>query len=63
MNKIIVNSAALADIAHEIEQGCFMLGFVSDADDIDDVEYYTQRIRRAGDSLRNVINKSEKVKE
>ena len=60
---ITIDSAKLDSIAHEIEQGCFMLGFVSDADDIDDVDYYTQRIRRAGEDLRSIIQKAKKVKQ
>ena len=59
MAKIIVESAALAAVAQDVEQGCFMLGFVNDADDMDDVDYYATRIRRAADDLRSIIKKSE----
>lgn len=55
MPNIIVNSSDLGAIAHEVEQGCFMLGFVNDEDDMEDVHYYAQRIQRAADALRGLI--------
>ena len=60
--KIIIDSAALDAIAYEIEHSCLMLGLISDADDIEDLETYRQRIRRAGENLSSIIQKSEKVK-
>ena len=56
---VIIDSAALAAALQEIEQGCFMLGFVNDEDDMDDVEYYAQRIRRAADDIRRNIKKDK----
>ena len=62
MAQINVDSAALGNIVYEIEQGCFMLGFVNDEDDMDDVHYYAHRIQRAADDLKDMIKKSEPKK-
>ena len=57
--KRIIDTAKIAPFIHDIEQGCFMLGYVNDADDMDDVEYYAQRIRSAVDDLKSVVQKSK----
>lgn len=60
--KRIIDTSDLAPVVHEIEQGCFMLGFVNDEDDMDNVHYYAQRIQRAADDLKDIIKKSEPLK-
>lgn len=59
MGRIIVNSKYLDAVANELETNCFMLGYVNDVDDLDDVDCYAQRIQRAIDELRIIIKKSE----
>ena len=55
MAMIAINSAALAAAVREIEQGCSLLECIYDADDIDDVDYYAQQIRRAVDGIRALV--------
>ena len=59
MAMIAIDSAALSAAVHEVEQGCFMLGYVNDVDDLDDVDYYAQRIRRAADDIRGLMKHAE----
>ena len=62
MAKVIIDSAALVKIAQEIDRCGFMLGYVNDEDDFDDVYYYARRIRDAADNLQAIIKKSEPEK-
>lgn len=59
MAMIAINSATLAAAVREIEQGCSLLECIYDADDIDDVDYYAQQIRRAVDGIRALLASAE----
>lgn len=60
--RIILNSAALAGVLHEIEHNCSMLVLGDDETAGDDVEFYVPRILAAADELRRLINTAEPVK-
>ena len=62
MAKVIIDSAALEQIAQEIDHCGFMLGFVSDEDDIDDVVFFARRIRDAASNLRGIVKESQPAK-
>ena len=57
----VIELKPFADAIHEIEQCCFMLGFVNDIDDLSDVEFYTGRIQRAVDDLRVLVKTARTV--
>jgi hypothetical protein len=62
LTKILIDSAALVSILYEIEQGATMLGYITDPENIDDVDYYASRIQRAADDLRQLMKAAAPAK-
>ena len=63
MGKIIIDAAALDALAQEIEHNAFMLGYIYDADDVDEVAIYADRLKRAAAAARGMIKKSKPYQE
>ena len=55
MKRIIIDSVALGSVLEEIEQDATMLNYLTDIDDLSDVEYYGQRIRDAVENAYGLI--------
>ena len=59
MKRIIIDSVALGSVLEEIEQDATMLNYLTDIDDLSDVEYYAGRIKNAVSDMWGLIQTAE----
>ena len=57
--KRIIETAALAAIAEDVEHNCLMLSLSDEESAEDDIGFFVPRIKRAAYELRKIIEESE----